>query len=63
MRLNAVKQPRNFRAALVSNQRHLMPTRNQFRRKRVRRHHVSTGTTSGKNEMTRNAHRPLHFTT
>jgi hypothetical protein len=62
MRLNAIEQARNARAAFIGDQCNAVPTPCQFLSQRMGRHHMSAGAACGENEVPL-AHRLLHFTT
>src|SRR6185503_9296900 len=60
---HALEQAGEARAALVGDQEHAVAAGLELRSQRVRRNHMSTGSTGGENEIHAGSDSPLHFTT
>src|SRR3546814_6470128 len=61
--LSLIENAGNLRAALIRDQRDMMPAQHQLLSDGMRRNHMTTRPARGEDEVSRNAHRPLHLTT
>ena len=63
MDLRAFENTGNLGATLIGDERDMMAARHQFLRHRMGGNHMTPRPAGGEDEVTGNAHRPLHLTT